>query len=244
VEIATRTTPADNGIRGVACDDFCELLSLDSASPFYLCACGDLALANNELESAEQHYQKSLAELPEYVAAHFGLACVLRRQRRADELAIHLRKSLIGPLAFYGGSFWADNSLPGSFRKDWQRKALLWLQGCQVGDELLKSDSFIARMDELTFQPGVAERSDVDVLQTIVDEYATAGAYSEAALVWQLIGDCASAETTTFRQRYGLNPTRYGTRLAELLELAGNVTRAALVKSMLAAMEKPEGLYL
>jgi hypothetical protein len=62
--------------------------------------------------------------------------------------------------------------------------------------------------------------------------------------VWQLIGDCASAETTTFRQRYGLNPTRYGTRLAELLELAGNVTRAALVKSMLAAMEKPEGLYL
>lgn len=244
VNEATGKLPADHDIRGISHDDFRELLSLDPTSPFYLCAAADVDVANNEIDAAEQRYRQSLDQLPEYVAAHFGLASVLRRTRRTEEAMIHLRMALIGPLAFYGGSFWSDTSLPGSFRNDWHRKALMWLQRSNAFDESLKDDPFIKHIGELTFQTGLAENPDIGILQVVVDEYASAGAYAEAARIWQLIGDRASYETTSFRERYGLNPTTYGTRLAELLELSGNTLRAALVRNMLAAMEKPQGLYL
>lgn len=246
-ELVTKATgepPIDHDLRGVAPDDYGQLLSLDGSSPYYLCAAGDLHLSQNNVDAAEQKYRESLGQLPEYVAAHFGLASVLRRQRRAEEATIHLRKALIGPLAFYGGSFWSDASLPGDFRNDWNRKAVMWLQRSKTFHESLADDPFAKRINELTFETGLAENPDMDVLQQIVEEYATAGDYSDAARIWSLIGDRAAMETTSFRERYGLNPLTYGSRLAELFELSGNCLRAALVRNMLGAMEKPEGRYL
>lgn len=236
--------PADHNIRGIRHDDFRALLTLDPTSPFYLCAAADVAVADNDLNAAEQRYRESLEQLPEYVAAHFGLASILRRQRRIEEATIHLQKALIGPLAFYGGSFWSDTSLPGKFRNDWRRKALMWLQRSNAIHESLALDPFFTHVSKLTFQTGLAENPDIGVLQLVVEAYACNGNYAEAARVWQLIGDIASYETTSFRGRYGLNPTVYGTRLAKLLELSDNTLRAALVRNMLAAMEKPHGLYL
>ncbi len=236
--------PIDHDLRGVAPDDYDQLLLLDETSPYYLCAAADVYLTENDVEAAEQKYRESLGHLPEYVAAHFGLASVLRRQRRPEEATIHLRKSLIGPLAFYGGSFWSDTSLPGRFRNDWNRKAVMWFQQSKTLHESLVDDPFAKRISELTFRTGLSDNPDIDVLQLIVEEYATAGSYSEAARIWNLIGDRAAMETTSFRERYNLNPLTYGSRLAELLELSGNNLRAALVRNILGAMDKPEGRYL
>jgi len=236
--------PSEHDIRDLKCDDFNALLLLDPKSPFYSCAAADVHVGNNEIEAAEQRYRQALDQLPEYVAAHFGLAYVLRRQRRAEEATVYLRQSLLGPLAFYGGSFWSDISLPGSFRNDWHRKALMWLQSSKAFHESIADDPFIRCIDKLTFKSGLAVNPDFDVLRAIIDEYAAKGCYLDAARTWQLIGDRARLETTSFRERYNLNPTTYGTRLAELFGLAGNVLRAELVRNMLAKMNKPEGQYL
>jgi hypothetical protein len=56
--------------------------------------------------------------------------------------------------------------------------------------------------------------------------------------------DLAQRAVSTFRERYHLNPSTYGTRLAELLQLAGNTLRAELIRNMLSKIEKPEGQYL
>lgn len=241
---ASEIPPIDHDLRDVAPGDYDQLLSLDPASPYYLCAAGDVSLTKNDLEAADQKYRKSIEHLPEYVAAHFGLASVLRRQRRHEEATIHLRKALIGPLAFYGGSFWSDTSLPGEFRNDWNRKAVMWLRRSKTLHESLIDDPFLRRINELTFETGFATNPDMDVLRQIVEEYATAGAYSDAARMWNLIGDRAAMETTSFRERYNLTPLTYGSRLVELLELSGNHLRAALVRNMLGVMEKPEGMHL
>lgn len=243
-ETALGKQPSEHSVRGLKCDDFKELLSLDPKSPFYLCAAADVHVTNNEISPAEQSYRQSLDQLPEYVAAHFGLAYVLRRQRRTEEATIHLRESLLGSQAFYGGSFWSDTLLPGSFRNDWHRKALMWLQGSKALHESIADDPFIRSIDKLTFRSGLAANPDVDLLRTVVDEYAASGRYAEAARTWQLIGDRASRETCSFRERNNLNPSTYGRRLAELFELAGNTLRAELIRNMLARIEKPEGQYL
>jgi hypothetical protein len=246
-ELAQRANgyfPTEHHIRGISDGNIDALLTFDPASPFYLCAAADVHVAKNETDAAEQRYRQAIDQLPEYVAAHFGLALVLRRQRRNNDATIHLRKALIGPLAFYGGSFWSDTALPGSFRNDWLRKSLLWLQHSRTFHESLSNDPFVSRVPDLTFQSGLAENPDIGILQSVVDEYATAGQYADAARIWQLIGDRARYETTSFRARYGLNPKTYGTRLIELLELSGNSLRAALVRNMLDSIEKPQGLSL
>jgi hypothetical protein len=84
----------------------------------------------------------------------------------------------------------------------------------------------------------------MDVLLQIVEEYANAGAYTDAAGIWQLIGNLAATETTSFRERYGLTPSTYGNRLAELLELSRSNLRAALVRNMVAFMHQSVGRYL
>ena len=238
------SAPADPGIRDVDYQDFAGLLEIDPLSPFYLCASADVRLAQNDADAAETPYRQALDCLPEYVAAHFGLASVLRRERRMDEASIHLREALIGPVAFYGGSFWADTALPGAFRNDWARKSLEWLQRSHP-HETLSDDPFVRRVRELSLKPGAESRDqDFAILRTIVEDYANAGNFADAARIWRLIGEQATLETTSFRERQGLSSSTYGKRLAELLELAGNSRRAALVRNMLCAMSEPNGLYL
>ena len=108
----------------VAVDDHKQLLALDPDSPFRNCAVADQLIAENSFEAAESHYRRAIELLPEYAAAHFGLGYLLRRTRRQSEASIHLRQSLMCPLAFWGGCFWADHILPGSFRADWARKSI------------------------------------------------------------------------------------------------------------------------
>jgi hypothetical protein len=119
----------------------------------------------------------------------------------------------------------------------------MWLQSSKTFHESIADDPFIRSIDKLTFRTGLAVNPDLDVLRAIIDGCAANGRYSDAARTWQLIGDRARFEHT-FRERDNLNPTTYGTRLAELFKLAGNVPRAELIRNMLTKIRKPEGQYL
>jgi hypothetical protein len=224
--------------------DYPRLFELDPNSPFLLCATADLQVASNQHEAAEQAYLNSIARLPEYAAAHFGLASLLRRQQRAAEATVHLREVLLGSRSLIGRSFWSNVALPGSFRNDCLRKSLAWLQGANKLHPSLAEDCFVRVIDQLKLQSGLAKSTDIDILQTVVDQYAAESKFAEAARVWQLIGEMAAAETTSFRERYGLKPATFCMRWAELLELSGNPRRAALLRDIVSRLSKPDGLYL
>lgn len=228
----------------VAVDDHKQLLTLDPDSPFRNCAFADQLIAANELDDAELHYRKAIELLPEYGAAHFGLGYLLRRTRRQSQASIHLRQSLLCPLAFWGGCFWSDHILPGSFRPDWARKALLWLQKLKEPDDSLRDDPFMQNVQDLTLDTGVAESRDIELSIAMVDDYHRRGQFRDAVFMWITIGDRAALETTSFRERYGLTARSFGTRLARLFRDAGIDRRAELVDNMISMMEKPEGLYL
>jgi tetratricopeptide (TPR) repeat protein len=228
----------------IAVDDHRQLLTLDPNSPFRNCAVADQDIIDGNLDTAEAHYRRAIELLPEYGAAHFGLGYLLRRLRRQEEASIHLRKSLMCPLAFWGGCFWADHILPGDFRKDWARKALLSLQATKGRHESLLNDPFLHRIGKMTLATGVAENPDFDILQALIDDYLDRKLFLDAIYLWINIGDRAALETTSFRERYGLTSAFYAIRLSELLRRAGNELRASLVDSMIAMMRKPSGLHL
>lgn len=228
----------------VAVDDHQQLLELDPDSPFRNCAVADQLVARNELDGAESFYRRAIELLPEYGAAHFGLGYLLRRTRRPSDASIHLRKALMCPLAFWGGCFWADHILPGPFRNDWARKALLWLRQIKEPDQSLQDDPFLNNIQHLTLDTGLAKSRDIELSTTMVEDYCQRGEFLDAVLLWITVGDRAALETTSFRERYGLTPLSYANRLTFLLREAGIERRAKLVENMISAMEKPDGLYL
>lgn len=228
----------------VAADDHKQLLAFDPDSPFRNCAVADQLIGENSLEAAELHYRRAIELLPEYGAAHFGLGYLLRRTRRPSEASIHLRHSLMCPLAFSGGCFWADHILPGSFRPEWARKALLWLQQTKELEDSLRDDPFMLNVRELTLNTGVAESRDIELSLEMVNEYRRRGQFLDAVFIWITVGDRAALETTSFRERYGISARSFGNRLAALFRDAGIDRRAQLVDNMLSRMEQPEGLYL
>ncbi len=228
----------------VAVDDHKQLLTLDPSSAFRNCAVADQFIADNNLDDAETHYRQAIELLPEYGAAHFGLGYLLRRIRRQADASLHLRRALMCPLAFWGGCFWADHILPGSFRADWARKALMWLQKTRESHESLQDDPFIRNIHDLTLDTGVAESRDMELSIEMVDEYLEREQFLDAIYLWITIGDRAALETTSFRQRYGLTARTFADRFASLCRTAGIDRRAQLAENMISLMDKPDGLYL
>lgn len=228
----------------IAVDDHQQLLVLDPDSPFRNCAVADLMVGRNELNDAEHHYRRAIELLPEYGAAHFGLGNLLRRTRRQCDASIHLRKALMCPIVFWGGCFWAEHVLPGSFRHDWARKALLWLQQTRDPDESIRDDPFFQNVKHLSFQPSVAEGRDFELYTAMVDSYRSRGQFFDAVYLWITVGERAALETTSFRERHGFTARSYADRLVSLLRDTGIERRAKLVENMISIMNKPHGLYL
>lgn len=243
-DFANVPQPMIDTIDTVGIDDHKQLLALDPDSPFRNCAVADQMIADNNLDGAESHYRRAIEMLPEYGAAHFGLGYLFRRTRRQSQAVIHFRQALISPLAFRGSYFWADHTLPGEFRFDWPRKALLWLQQLKKTADSLRDDPFMQNVHELKHETGVAENRDIELLIAMVDEYHRQGQFLDAVYIWVSVGDRAALETTSFRERYGFTPRTFGTRLADLLRDAGMARRAQLVESILAMFDNPDRLYL
>ncbi|MBN8624387.1 MAG: tetratricopeptide repeat protein [Planctomycetes bacterium] len=228
----------------VAASDHLALLAIDPRSAFRHCAAADLAIAAGNFDSAESHYRTAIELLPEYVAAHYGLGYLFRRTQRQADASLHLKKSLTCPMAFYGGSIWSEHQLPGEFRNDWARKALLWLQQTKVPHESLVDDPFFRNIGKLNLKSGDAQNEDWDILTGVVNEYLKRGNALDAVLLWLVLGDRAAMETTSFRERRQLTSKSFGIRLAEMLRLAGLERRASLVDNMLSLMKNPDGLQL
>lgn len=244
-EQATGRTQYEEADESFLPDDFAGLLTVDPNSPFLLAAVADVHLQANEPGQAIEFYSRAVSILPEYVAAHFGLALAYRRTRRAADAVRHLRESLLNPSAFYGGSFWAETYLPGnSMRNDWERKSLMWLQRSSERPTELADDPFLDAVKQLTLETGVKESGDIPILQSLIDTYLERDQPFEAVRLWMILGERAAGETTSFRERLGLTPRVFGTRLSELFRLAGLSRRAQLTDDMLTRHAKPNGLYL
>lgn len=244
-ERATGRPQPEKTDESIASDDFRGLLAVDPESPFLLTAVGDLSFEDGDLERATEHYLKAVTRLPEYLAAHFALALCYRRMQRPAEVVVHLRKTLVSSTLFYGGSFWRETCLPAiSIRNDWQRKSLMWLQRRRDCPPELEDDPFLREVNNLTFERGIKESRDFDILNALIDEYVARSQPLESVRLWLLYGERAAAETTSFRERLGLTPRAFGTRLIELLRLAGLTARADLAADMLSRLFKPDGRYL
>ena len=184
----------------------------------------DLALSRNDTNTAESLYLKAVEVLPEYTAAHYGLALLNRRLRRPEEAIRWLLGAIRSPLAFRGASFWDSTYLPPERvnREDYRRKCLLWLQQARPEQAGAAADDplFQAR-HLLTFAYGVTANDDYLVYDEAVEAYVRQGRTVDAIRLGMLYGELMMCETTPFRDRYGFKPEGHRQRLLRLFRSAG-----------------------
>jgi len=181
-------------------------LEIDPHSPHYLVARADVAVAQNEPDRAVSLYQQAVEWLPEYTAAHYGLAVLSRRQRRPAEVVRWCLEAVRSPLAFRGASFWAETCLPLEYvnRDDYRRKCLHWLGQAKPADAgEFERDPLFRERHRLTFATGVTTNDDFLIYQDAVAEYLALGQPLVAIRLAMLYGELISAEATPFRERYG-----------------------------------------
>lgn len=209
-------------------------LALDPGSPYLQVANADVAVARNELDRAETLYRQAVERLPEYTAAHYGLAVLSRRQRKPSEVVRWCLEAVRSPLAFRGASFWADTALPPEYvnRDDYRRKCLHWLQQAKPTDaDDFESDPLFRERHRLTFATGVATNDDFLIYQDAVAEYLTLGQPLIAVRLTMLYGELMAAEVTPFQERCGFTFDGHRDRLAKLFEDAGLTERLAFLQT-------------
>jgi hypothetical protein len=208
-------------------------LRLDDRSPYLNVANADLALSRNDTNTAESLYLKAVEVLPEYTAAHYGLALLNRRLRRPEEAIRWLLGAIRSPLAFRGASFWDSTYLPPERvnREDYRRKCLLWLQQARPEQAGAAADDplFQAR-HLLTFAYGVTANDDYLVYDEAVEAYVRQGRTVDAIRLGMLYGELMMCETTPFRDRYGFTPEGHRQRLLRLFRSAGLESRTRFLE--------------
>src|SRR5439155_9050583 len=97
-------SPEDGGIEYWGAPSAFDLLPIDPSSPHLLLCAGKERLSQQDLSGAEEHVHAALRLLPEYSAALFALARILRRQlpHRMAEYAQALLDYLATPCVFGG----------------------------------------------------------------------------------------------------------------------------------------------
>jgi hypothetical protein len=209
-----------------------EKLAIDPGSPHLLAANADSAMAKNELEGAEALYLRAIDMLPEYTAAHFGLAMLYRRQRKTDLAIRWILEAIRSPLCFQGASFWSETSLPLN-RADFRRKCLMWLQQARAEDApTTATDPLFQVRDRLTFASGVKTIDDFALYDQVIDEYVACGRVQDAIRILMLVGELMMCETVSFRERAGFTLSGYRDRLLILFRL-GCAERAQFLNSSL-----------
>jgi tetratricopeptide (TPR) repeat protein len=225
-------TDQDNEQQAKQCD-FAEQLLLDENSPFLLVANADAALAQNKPELAQTLYVRAVQILPEYTAAHYGLAVLYRRMRRMGEALRAMVAAIRCPACFRGASFWADTYLPLEHvnRQDFHRKCLYWLQRVRTDESgLVADDPLFQVRDRLSFASGVTTNDDYLIYDDVINEYVRQGKPVEAIQLAMRYGELMMGETTPFRERYGFTHKRHRTRLRELLNAAGLADRSRILE--------------
>lgn len=225
--------PAES--RPSANPDIAHRLGLDGDSPYLLVANADAAVGRIEYDLAESLYHRALARLPEYTAAHFGLAVLYRRMRRVGEALRSIIATLRCPCCFRGASFWGDTYLPTDHvnRQDHHKKCHHWLQQTRSDPTgLVADDPFFEARHRLKFASGLYAHDDFKVYDEIIDEYVHRGRPIEAIQLAMRYGELMMGETTPFRERENFTPARHRTRLRELFLAANLADRVTLVDSV------------
>ena len=198
--------------------------SIDPNSPFLLVATADQEVGAGNLDVAQLRYEAAIAAMPEYTAAHYGLATIHRRRRKKCEAIGSMLDAVRCPMAFRGASFWADEYLPTDHvgRNDWRRKCLHWLRSSTISDAgNFADDPMFRRREKWTFQTGVSRNDDIPLYEEAIDEYLNQGKGVQAAQLAVVYAEALHAEATPFRERYGYTPARYRSRLDDLFHRAG-----------------------
>jgi hypothetical protein len=200
-----------------------DRLRLDDRSPYLLVANADVAVSESDLGRAESLYLAAVEMLPEYTAAHYGLALLYRRLRRPEEAVKWMLEAIRSPLAFCGASFWRETYLPPERvnRQDYRRKCLLWLQKTrpeQAGS--VADDPLFRERNRLTFAYGVTTNDDFLIYDEAVEAYVEQGRAVDAIRLVMVYGELMMRETTPFRERYQFTPAAYRQRLLRLFRAA------------------------
>lgn len=211
-----------------------DRLRLDDRSPYLLVANADVALARNDVSLAESMYLKAVELLPEYTAAHFGLAMLYRRTRRPAQAISWMLEVIRSPLSFCGASFWADTSLSPDFlnRTDYRRKCLMWLQQTR-GEQApeVEADPLFQARHRLTLAYGVTTNDDYHIYEDAIESYVNQGRITDAVRLTMTYGDLMICETTPFRERYNFTPDGFRQRLKRLFRLGNLDRRLAFLKT-------------
>ena len=213
--------------------DVAERLKLDDRSPFLLVANADIELTRNHLQAAESLYHRAIEILPEYTAAHYGMAVLYRRLRRPDQAIEWMLEAIRSPLCFRGASFWADTCLPieNLNRNDYRRKCLYWIQ--QVPSEYspaVADDPLFLARHRLTFASGVATNDDYLVYDDVIEGYVQRGRTIEAIKLAIVYGELMADETRSFRERSGFSLGDHRQRLLRLFREANLPSRARFLE--------------
>jgi len=208
-----------------------ERLALDLQSPHLLVANADAEAAGNDLDRAESLYLQAIDVLPEYTAAHFGLAMVYRRQRKSDSAIRWMLEAIRSPLCFQGASFWSDSALPALSRNDFRRKCLMWLQKArpeEIGP--VAADPLFQVRDRLTFATGVKTIDDFSLYDQVIEEYVARGQVLDAIRLLMLVGELMNCETVSFRERFDFTLPKFRERLLRLFRI-GPAGRAEFLQT-------------
>lgn len=203
--------------------DVANQLQLDDRSPFLLVANGDVAVSKNDLSRAESLYLAAVEMMPEYTAAHYGLAMTYRRLRRPEEAVKWMLEAIRSPIAFCGASFWRETYLPPEHvnREDYRRKCLLWLQQARPDHAASVADDPLFRArNRLTFAHGVTTNDDFRIYDEAMEAYVEQGRAIDAVRLAMVYGELMMSEATPFRERYGFTSEAYRQRLIQLFRAA------------------------
>ncbi len=174
-------------------DDFPEPPTLfeDPDSPS---ACFIAAKESQEIEAAIAHLEKATAILPEYTDALALLWAQYVRVGRIEEAIEVSLRAIISPPCFGARPL----------------KALRWLCGVQSSSPLVKEDPIWLARNELKFSfGGKKENSDFPVLLNAIHSYLAQSQFLKASTLMQTYAELMSAETVSFRERYGFIPDAF-----------------------------------
>jgi hypothetical protein len=213
--------------------DFPSRLIIDPNSPYLLVANADWAMEQKHHDRAEALYKRAIGLVPEYTAAHIGLAVLYRRTQRKPEAAESMLNAIRCPMCFWGASFWAESNLPNGAvnRNDYRRKCLYWLRQTR-GDRVspgVRNDPLFRARESLTFASGVVLNNDFRIYEEAIEEYLQQEKRIEAVQLAMLFGELMLGETTPFRERNGLSVMSHRHRLAKVFERTGLIERRRLL---------------
>ncbi|MBI3469600.1 MAG: tetratricopeptide repeat protein [Planctomycetes bacterium] len=218
--------------------DYERLLELDPRSPHLQTARADQLLSDGDAEQAEGLYRQAIATLPEYTAAHYGLAMACRRQRKVDLAAWHFLAAIRNPVSFDGRSFWFEALLNAPMRYNWRKKSLDMLKRLPTRQQdAVADDPLFAVLGRLSFAYGVKNNDDYGLYEQVINSYLEAGRPLDAILLWMLYGELMGFETVSFRERYGFSEQTFGERLFSLFQAAGLKRRALLLHDMILRLD-------